>query len=306
MRVLVTGGAGFQGSHLVARWIQAGHDVTILNTFSEMAELATTRSASDARVIWGSVTDKEIVRKTARNQDVIVHLAARISVDESIADPESILEVNVMGTFNILESVRETGARLIYASTCEAYGYAPPPITEHSEFSPHSPYAASKAAADRLCYAYYKTYGIDVTIVRPCNIYGEGQKADQGGAVIPTMVGRGLAGQPVSIHGDGSQRREYMHVSDLASAYDLLLGSTGLSGEVFNVGSGETISIRHIAEIVADQLGAQIEYHDSRPGEVQGFGLESSKAKKLGFSPKVRFEEGLPRYIEWRKKTQAK
>ena len=146
MRVLVTGGAGFQGSHLVAHWLEAGHDVTVLNTYSEAAERSLTR---DARVVWGSVTDKEIVHKTARGQDVIVHLAARISVDESIAAPESILAVNVMGTFNVLEAVRETGARLVYASSCEAYGYGKPQVTEKSELRPHSPYAASKAAATR-------------------------------------------------------------------------------------------------------------------------------------------------------------
>ena len=113
MRVLVTGGAGFQGSHLVARWLQGGHEVTVLNTYSETAESAAAHLAPDARLVWGSVTDKEIVHKTARGQDVVIHLAARVSVDESITDPGSILCVNVTGTFNVLEAVRETGARLV-------------------------------------------------------------------------------------------------------------------------------------------------------------------------------------------------
>ena len=304
MRVLVTGGAGFQGSHLVARWLQGGHEVTVLNTYSEAAERAAAHLASDARLVWGSVTDKEIVHKTVRGQDVVVHLAARISVDESIADPASILSVNVMGTFNVLEAVREEGARMVYASSCEAYGYAEPPVTEQSELRPHSPYAASKAAADRLCYAYYKTYGVDVTILRPCNIYGEGQKADRGGAVIPTMVGRGLASQPIIVAGDGSQRREYMHVSDLVAAYDMFLNAPGHGGEIFNVGTGETVSIKQIADVVAGKLGVPVEHHEARPGEVPGFGLESSKARSLGFSPQVGFEEGLARYIEWRKDAQ--
>lgn len=301
MRVLVTGGAGFQGSHLVANWLAAGHDVTILNTYSEAAERAAGRFVGDARVVWGSVTDKEIVWKTARQQDVIVHLAARISVDESIADPESILSVNVTGTFNVLEAVRQTGARLIYASSCEAYGFAKSPVTEQGELRPHSPYAASKVAADRLCYSYYQTYGVNVTVLRPCNIYGEGQKAERGGAVIPTFVGRALAGQPVIIRGDGSQAREYMHVSDAVAAYDLFLDTRGVEGEIFNIGTGETISIKEIANVVADQLGVSVEFGAARPGEVQGFRMESSKAKRLGFSPKVGFKEGLSRYIQWRK-----
>ena len=305
MRLLVTGGAGFQGRQLVAHWLQAGHEVTVLNTYSEAAERAAADLARDARLVWGSVTDKEIVHKTARGQDVVVHLAARISVDESIADPAAILSVNVMGTFNVLEAVRGEGARMIYASSCEAYGYAKPPVTEQSELRPHSPYAASKAAADRLCYAYYKTYGVDVTILRPCNIYGEGQKADRGGAVIPTMVGRGLAGQPIMLAGDGSQRREYMHVSDLVAAYDLFLNATGHGGEIFNVGTGETISIKDIADVVSAKLGVPVEHHEARPGEVLGFGLESSKARALGFSPQVGFEDGLSRYIEWRRDQQG-
>ena len=306
MRILVTGGVGFQGSPLVSQWLQAGHEVTVLNTYSEMAKRAAVHLADHARVVWGSVTDNEIVQKTARNQDVAAHLAARISVDESIADPASILAVNIMGTFNVLEAVRQTGARMVYASSCEAYGYAKPPVTEDSELRPHSPYAASKAAADRLCYSYFKTYGVDVTILRPCNIYGEGQKADRGGAVIPTMVGRAMAGQPIIVAGDGSQQREYMHVSDLVAAYDMFLNANGLSGEVFNVGTGEIVSIKHIADVVAGQLGVPVEHSEPRPGEVQGFGLESSKAQGLGFSPKVGFEEGMARYIEWRKQQDAR
>ena len=303
MRVLVTGGAGFQGSNLAFQWLRGGHEVTVLNTYSEMAERAVAHLAKDARVVWGSVTDTEIVRKTVRNQDVVAHLAARISVDESIADPSSILSVNVTGTFNVLEAVRQTGARLVYASSCEAYGYAKPPVTEQSELRPHSPYAASKAAADRLCYAYYKTYDVNVIIVRPCNIYGEGQKADRGGAVIPTMVGRAIAGQPIVVAGDGRQQREYMHVSDLVAAYDIFLNADGLAGEVLNVGTGETVTIQHIADVVADRLGVAVEHGEPRPGEVPGFGLDSWKARALGFEPKVGFEEGLARYIEWRKNT---
>ena len=300
MRLLVTGGAGFQGSHLVEKWLEAGHEVTVLNTYSERAERAISRFAGATRVVWGSVTDKEIVRKTVRDQDVVFHLAARISVDESIADPESTLSVNVMGTLNVLEAVRQWGARLVHASTCEAYGNSEELTTEQSELNPHSPYAASKAAADRLCYAYYKTYGVDVIILRPCNIYGEGQKTDQGGAVIPTFISRAQAGLPIVRAGDGKQRREYMHVSDLAGAYDLFLNASDLGGEVFNVGSGEIVAIEEIANVVADRFGAKVEYHDGRPGEVRGFGLDSSKAAALGFRHRVGFAEGLSRYIEWR------
>jgi dTDP-glucose 4,6-dehydratase len=299
MRILVTGGAGFQGRHLVAKWIGAGHDVTTLNTFSEGAEQAAAEWGPKPRIVWGSVTDKEIVLKTARDQDVVVHLAARVSVDESIAHPLDVLSVNVIGTLNVLEAVRLSGAKLIYASSCEVYGNSESLLTEESELRPQSPYAASKAAADRLCYSYHRTYGVDVTILRPCNVYGAGQKADTGGAVIPTFVNRALTGEPIKISGDGSQRREYMHVSDLVAAYDLFLNNKN-PGAVFNVGTGETVAIKDIADIVSKRLGVNVEYQPPRPGEVEGFRLDSSKARALGFEPTMGFEEGLPHYIEWR------
>ena len=122
MRILITGGAGFQGSHLAEFWLNAGHSVTILNTYSEEALRNIEAMAGGVRVVWGSVTDTEIVEKTLRDQDVVVHLAARISVDESISTPRSFLQVNVEGTYNVLQSVRESGARLIYGSSCEVYG----------------------------------------------------------------------------------------------------------------------------------------------------------------------------------------
>jgi dTDP-glucose 4,6-dehydratase len=299
MRLLVTGGAGFQGRHLVAKWIEAGHDVTTLNTFSEASERAVAAWDFRPRVVWGSVTDKEVVLKTIRDQDVVIHLAARVSVDESIVSPYDVLAVNVMGTLNVLEAVRATGARLIYASSCEVYGYAASVLSEESPLRPHSPYAASKAGADRLCYAYHSTFGVDVIVLRPCNVYGAGQKAESGGAVIPTFVNRALAGQPIKVSGDGSQRREYMHVDDLVAAYDLFLNSTN-PGAIFNVGTGETVAIRDIAEIVSQRLGNKVEYQPPRPGEVEGFMLDSSRARANGFESTVRFKDGLADYIEWR------
>lgn len=301
MRILVTGGAGFQGGHLTRAWAAAGHDLTVLNTYSAAAAAAAATFPSDVTTVWGSVTDPEIVRKTVREQDAVVHLAAQINVDESNEAPGAFVAANVMGTFNVLEAVRETGARMIYASSCEVYGFGQSePLTESSELRPHSPYAASKAAADRLAFAYHKTYGIDVTIVRPCNIYGEGQRSGKGGAVIPIFVGRGLAGQPLIVFGDGSQSREFMNVEDIVTAYDLVLGRDDLAGETINFGTGESVTIRKIAELVSQRLDATIVEGPFRPGEVQGFTLNSSKARTLGFSPNIKFADGLDRYIGWR------
>ena len=176
MRILITGGAGFQGSHLAERCLNAGHQVAILNTFSEEAVGNISQLDKEVTVVWGSITDSEIVEKTVRGQELVVHMAARINVDESIEAPATFLAANVMGTYNVLEAVRRQECRLVYSSTCEVYGAHDGAVTETSDLRPNSPYAASKAAADRLCFAYAQTYGVDVVILRPCNVYGARQK----------------------------------------------------------------------------------------------------------------------------------
>ena len=304
MNILVTGGVGFQGSHVVEQCLHDGHQITILSTFSQEAQGNLKPFAKDVSVVWGSVTDREIVEKTVRDQEMVIHMAARINVDESIESPYSYLNTNIIGTYNVLEAVRQSGSRLIYSSSCEVYGFSSvSPISETADLRPHSPYAASKLAADRLCFTYWKTYGVNVTVVRPCNIYGPRQRAGKGGAVIPIFVERALAAEPLVIYGTGEQRREYMHVDDLAAAYKLIMERSDLQGEVINVGSNETPSIKEIATFIAQQLGASIEHGPARSGEVMGFYLNSEKAKGLGFSTKVPFWEGLERYINWRKAT---
>ena len=300
MRVLITGGAGFQGSHLTERLVRGGHAVTVLSTLSDQSQRNIASLANDVSLVWGSVTDGEIVDKTVRDQDAVVHMAARVNVDESIDSPIVFLAVNVVGTYNVLEAARKPGTRVVLASTCEVYGSSnPSPLTECADLRPHSPYAASKAGADRLCYAYHKTYGMNVTVVRPCNIYGERQKSGRGGAVIPIFVALAAQGKPLTVFGTGEQRREYMHVSDVVAAYELVLGRDDLAGEVVNFGSGETASVKEIAEFISKRTGVETQYHAPRPGEVPGFELDSSSARRLGFIPKVRFWDGLARYLDW-------
>ena len=301
MRILVIGGGGFQGSHMVERWLADGHEITVLNTWSEATVSNLSAVAGDIRMVWGSITDREIVSKTVRGQDVAVALAARINVDESIGAPSDVTTVNVLGTQNVLDAAVQHDVRVIYGSSCEAYGSARPiPVTEESGFMPHSPYAASKAGADRMCFAYYKTFGLDVTIMRPCNIFGERQKEGSGGAVIAIFTRNAMRGKPLTIFGAGDQRREYMHVDDLVTGYDLALRRSDLAGETLNCGTGETVSIREIAEHVALRLGVTIEYGPPRAGEIDTFLLDSSKIISLGFNPVVRFYDGLDRYIQWR------
>jgi dTDP-glucose 4,6-dehydratase len=305
MKILITGGAGFQGSHLAEHFIKAGHEVAILNSYSEQAERNLKNISKDAAIIWGSITDPEIVSKSVRGMEVVFHLAARINVDESIENPREVIEVNVGGTTNVLEAVRKHGIRLVHASTCEVYG-APyegeAAISEQHELRPYSPYAASKAGADRICYAYYKTYKIPLTIVRPFNIYGPRQKEGKGGAVIAIFTKLALEGKPMVINGDGHQTRDYLHIKDLIRAYDIVLKNQDkLYGEVINFGSGQETSIKTIAEQIASLTGGSIHYGQDRPGEVDRFLSDNAKAEKFGFHPTVSMEDGIRDYVEWRK-----
>ncbi len=301
-KILITVGLGFQGSHLTEHLLDKGYQITILNTWSEKSEKDSQVFEDKVKIVWGSVTDKEIVEKTVRGQDVVFHLAARVNVDESIQYPLEFIKANIEGTYNILEAVKENNNRLIYISTCEVYGEPTDgPIKESNELRPHSPYAASKAAADRLCFAYYVTYGVKVTIVRPFNIYGERQKEKGFGAVIPIFVKKALNREPLIVFGSGEQTRDYLNIDDIIRAYDFVLNHPELAGETINFGTGKETSIKDIAEHIAKKLNVEVRYEAPRPGEVKGFICDFSKAKKLGWEPKVDIWPGIDRYIEWRK-----
>lgn len=302
-RMLITGGTGFQGSHLVEHFLDLGYDVTTLNTFSERSEKNISELKKKPKVVWGSVTDPEIVNKTAREHDIILHLAAHISVDESIQDPGFTFRVNIEGTYNVLEAVRKNRNRLIYTSTCETYG-APLGkrlIDESAELRPHSPYAASKAAADRLCFAYFKTFGLDIAIIRPFNVFGPRQREDEFGSFIPISVKRALDGKNLQIFGEGQQTRDYMYIDDVVQAYDLMVRLENTAGEVYNFGTGKETTIKEIAEYIAKKFGVGIDYTEARPGEVTNFCADITKVKKLGFQPKVDIWQGIDKYILWRK-----
>lgn len=303
MKILITGGAGFQGSHLAESLINNGHDVTVLNTLTPQALQNKKYLEGRSEIIWGSVTDPEITEKAMRGKDVVFHLGARVNVDESILRPWETIETNVRGTFNVLEAVRKNRIRMIHTSTCEVYGKPERvPILENAELRPLSPYAASKAAADRLCFAYAQTYKISVTIARFFNIFGERQKESNFGAVIPIFVSRALAGEPIRIFGSGSQTRDYLYISDVINVYHLLLAHPELSGEVINFGTGKGTSIKAIAEYISRKLHGRVEYVDPRPGEASDMIAHRGKAKRvLGWEPKITFSEGLDRYIAWRK-----
>jgi len=302
-KILITGGTGFQGSHLVEHFLNLGYDVTVLNTFSEKSEKNLSYLKKKPNIVWGSVTDPEIVNKTVKEHDIIIHLAAYINVDESIQDPGPTIRANIEGTYNVLEAIRKNKNRLIYTSTCEVYGtpLGKRLIDETTELRPHSPYAASKAAADRISFSYFKTYGLNISIIRPFNIFGPRQREGDFGAFIPMSVKRAMDGENLQIFGEGKQTRDYMYVDDMIQAYDLLVRLENTAGEIYNFGTGVETSIKQIAEYVAKKFGVKVDYMKARPGEVTNFCADIAKVKKLGFQPKVNIWEGIDKYILWRK-----
>jgi len=255
-----------------------------------------------ARVVWGSVTDEQVVRKTVREHDLVFHLAANIHVDESRERPADFFVTNVLGTFNVAESCRQFGVPLFHVSSCEVYGNQRGTLTEDSPPKPSSPYAASKAGAESLVYSYATTYGLRAMIARPGNVFGPGQRGGPRGAVIPRFMERAQEGEDIVIYGDGLQRRDFVYVNDVVRAYlylaDRLLES-GRTVQVFNIATGRDVTIKSIAEkiVALSGSGSRVVVGEPRPGEVVTFNLCSDALLKTGFSFGWIFEEGLREYI---------
>lgn len=307
MKILITGGGGFQGSHLAESLLAAGHKVSILNTHSEETPRNLTGILDKINLVWGSVTDRETVEKSVRGHDVIFHLAAHVNVDESLKDPLVFFQTNILGTYHVLEAIRKHGGRLILASTCEVYGDGQnlkngELISETTEMCPNSPYAASKAAADRISYSYFRSFDLDVTIVRPFNVYGERQKSGLYGALIPILVGKALRGENLTVFGEGTATRDFSHVSDIVRGYSLILDSDKLKGRAINLASGVNTPVKDIAEYIAKKLNVTVVHGPARPGEVMRFPADISFARSLGYKPQVGVWEGIDRYIDWAKK----
>ena len=325
-RYLVTGALGFQGFWLTTALLQRGDMVTALSTpslrnreaFHRLHDWMAQAKIPPPRlhVVMGSVADAEILEKTIPGHDAIVHMAAWASVDASLDRPWPSFEINAQGTLAVLEACRrfgDPGVKLVIASSCEVYGPAwvqeslgggVTPQDEDWPLMPRSPYAASKVAADRLAYAHAVTYGLDVTILRPCNIYGPGQRAGALGAVIPTFTQRALAGQPLIVTGGGQQFREFLHVEDLVRAYLAVLDvPAGEPGAAYNVGSGETRSVLELATTIVGRLGGEkgrIDQSEARVADVSGFLLDSSRFREtFWWAPKVPFTVGLSDYLDW-------
>lgn len=306
MRVAVTGGAGFQGSHLVEALLARGDEVTVLNTLSKHSQANVGLFKGAANVVWGSITDRQVVSKTLREHDLVFHLAANIHVDESIADPRSYYETNVLGTANVVETCVKDHTPLIHVSSCEVYGYSAEPCTEDTPLRPRSPYAASKAGAECLARAHAITYGSPVLILRPTNVFGTRQRGGVRGAVIPRFASLASRGLPLTLYGDGSQRRDFIGIATLAEAYLFLADSFVADADtppVINIGTASNCTIAHLAERANAFFNnpSPIATLPPRAGEVQSFTVSNGLLRNYGFEVTSSLDDELIEYFRsWR------
>jgi UDP-glucose 4-epimerase len=309
MRILITGGAGFIGSYLCEKYTKEGHTVLCLDNFLS-GNLLNVRHLLDYRnfkLVKGDVRDFNRLERISRELDVIFHMAAQIHVDRSYVEPRLTYDINVMGTQNVLEVARIYDVKkVIHASTSEVYGSAQyVPIDEkHPLDAPH-PYGASKIAADRMCNAYVKTYGMDISIPRFFNIFGPRQRDIAYGGVISIFTRRVLNNIPPIIYGDGRQTRDYTYIEDAISAFDLVLNHESRL-EPINIGSGKEVSIIDLAKMIIDLCGKKGKikpvHVEPRIGEVKQLIADARKAKEvLGWKPKYDLKEGLKAFIQWYK-----
>jgi UDP-glucose 4-epimerase len=307
MKILITGGAGFIGSHLCDNYVKQGHTVICLDNFlnGNLTNIRHLLIHKNFKLVNGDIRDFDLVEKIMSGVNVVFHLAAQIHVDRSIIEPKLTYDINVGGTLNILEAARIMDInKVIFASSSEVYGTAESaPMNESHPLNAPHPYGASKIAGDRLCYSYNKTYGMDIPIVRSFNVYGSKQKDSGYGGVISIFTKRVASNQPPIIYGDGTQTRDYLYISDLVEGYDMILNYKTRIDSPVNFGTGIDISILDIANKVIKLFGKENclspVFIDPRPGEVTRLIADISKVKSMGWSPKYTFDDGLGEFIKW-------
>jgi UDP-glucuronate 4-epimerase len=309
MRVLVTGGAGFIGSHLVEKLLAASHDVVVLDDFNDFYDPQIKHKniagfARDVTVYHVDLRDSESVRNLFHREkvDVITHLAARAGVRPSIQYPRLYYDTNVTGTLHLLEAARVTGIeRFIFASSSSVYGASKAiPFSEDEHLRQTiSPYAATKVAGEFLCSTYSHLYNLRVVPLRYFTVYGPRQRPD---LAIHQFTRRIYAGQPIDQFGDGTTRRDYTYIEDVIQGTMAALEYEGPLFDIFNLGESETIQLKDLIVAIENALGkrAKINQLPEQPGDMPLTCADISKARKLlGYKPTTRLSEGLPNFIDW-------
>ena len=305
MRLLVCGGAGFIGSTFARQRVsEHGDDVTVLDKLTYAGREENLHDLVDEpnfRFLRGAIEDPAAVAASidASSPQAIVNFAAETHVDRSIAEPDAFVSTHALGTYVLLEAAREHGLRYVQVSTDEVYGSIESgTFTEDSPLAPSSPYSATKAGADLLVLSYFHTYGLPALICRGSNNYGPYQYPEK---LIPLMILNALHGDPLPVYGDGMQVRNWIHSTDFAAAIGHAL-EHGRAGEVYNAGGPDEEANMTVVRRILQLTGAeesQIEHVADRPGHDRRYSLSSEKVRALGWSPRVRFQEGLEQTVAW-------
>ncbi len=314
MRILVTGGAGFIGSHLVEKLLADGHEVAILDDFNDFYDPQIKREniaaiADKIAVHEVDLRDARLVRDVFRSEKfgTVIHLAARAGVRPSIKHPQLYYDTNVTGTLNLLEAARTVGTdHFIFASSSSVYGLSKTvPFSEDLHLTQTiSPYAATKIAGEFLCSTYSHLYRMRIVALRFFTVYGPRQRPD---LAIHQFTHRIWNGQPIDQFGDGTTRRDYTYIDDVIQGVTASLGYGGPLFDIFNLGESETIQLKELIAAVEAALGrkAKINYLPEQPGDVPLTCADISKARRLlGYQPTTPLSVGLPRFIEWFHRTR--
>lgn len=303
-RVLVTGGAGFIGSNLVAALLERGDDVRVLDNFSTGSRANLAALGREVEVVEGDLRSYERVHTAVRGSEVVFHQGALGSVPRSVQDPLTSTAVNVEGTLNVLLAARDEGIRrVVAASSSSVYGDGGTfPRVETQSPNPISPYAVAKLAAERFCVSFARVYGIETVALRYFNVFGPRQDpSSQYAAVVPRFIRAIADGRPVTVHGDGEQSRDFTYVENVVRANLLAADGADAAGRVLNVATGASQTVNALADTVGRLLGLPVEkaHGPAQPGDVRESWADVSAAREaLGYEPAVGFEEGLRRTIE--------
>jgi len=312
---VVTGGAGFIGSHLTTRLGRAGHEVRILDNLTSGGSRERADVLADiphVSIVNGDVRDPDVCRRVCVGADVVLHQAAEASVPRSVDDPANCAAINIGGTINMLSAAQSsTVTRFVLASSCAVYGDTPA-MSKHeaSLVDPISPYASSKLSGEYFCRNFFRLHGLQTVALRYFNVYGPGQNPDGDyAAVIPKFLTAIAEGRTPVIYGDGEQSRDFIYIDDVVEAnLQAASGLRGTGGKVFNIGSGQRVSLNQLVEKLERilQTRMEIERRERRPGDIRHSRADvAAAAGLLQFAPSVSLDDGLARTLQWYKAQHA-